>query len=50
MIKECLFKNWAYYQRTVQTDLSFEDWVNSLSNLELIEYIEAALKETGDDN
>lgn len=47
MIKEYLFDKWAYYQRTVQTDLSFEDWVNSLSNLELIEYIEAALKGDG---
>lgn len=48
MIEQYLRETWAYLRNHQMIDLDFEFWVNTLTNLQLVEYIDNAIRSGGD--
>lgn len=49
MIHEYLIQTWAYLYNNRKISVEFKPWVNSLTNLQLVEYIDNAMRSGGDD-
>ena len=49
MIEQYFRETWAYLRNNQMTDLDFEFWVNTLTNLQLVEFIDNAIRSDVDE-